>query len=484
MAAPKPYKPGALNNPLPGTSSTGNTSGMPKVSTPAQRRAYSNNQGPDNPQVDPNPGRHPVQPSRTPKPVMIKGGRDSTAANAAAKAAAKAAAAKARSKKTPATGATTTAQPSVTPTTIDSTPISGSPEDQALASINNPGYGAVAGGGTGLAGQFDPAAYGKSMAGMQFDPQIGQVAARIKGIINALPGSLESLHTAFANLSARAAAPPTQAPLGGNTGTTSEAYAQQTAGNANDAAAAAARAGASREADWNSRIRMQSGAQVNDLRGQLGGLTQARSDAQVGYTNQGIKTKSDLVSQAIANINSIRAGNDAEAMVRGTLVGQGLKNDAQSLANSGTALAQGYYGPQADQALAQGGQTIVKNDLAIAAAKKNLKAIVGNPTTLKDALAAGKTDAVNSLTSLIIPNTGIAQNTDPTTGQTTIKILGDPNTWVENGVKQIMRTLPGTIRKNARAFANTIVQQAIGSAHGSSGNGWTQDKNGKWVRPK
>lgn len=393
------------------------------------------------------------------------------ASKTSAKAAAKAAA-KARNNVTGSAPVVPTA-----PTSVDATPISGNPEDQALASLQNPGYGAVAGGGTNLAGQFDPMNYAKGMAGQQYDPQIVAMATRIKGIIGALPGSLDSLHKAFSNLDLAAAHPAQVNVVGGSTGAQAAyqgtAAALDNVSNASQAASAAAR-----EADWGQRMKLISAANVNDLRGQLGGLNQQKSDATAGYYQQGIKTKSDLVSQAISNINAIRAGNDAEAMVRGNLTAQGLKNDAQSLQNSGTALAQGYYGQQAEQGLVQGNQTIQSNDLAIKAAKNTLTQTLANtPGTQKNLANAvqGGPQAVQALTSLIIPTTGITQN--PTTGYS--HVMGDPNVWAKNGVSQIMRVLPKSNRANVVKFVNSQISQAVSSA-----GGWTQNKNGKWIRPK
>lgn len=400
------------------------------------------------------------------------GGRANTAAKAAAKSTKK--------KKTPATGVTTTTtQTPTTPTDVTSTPITGNVEDQV---VTNPGYGPVSGGGTNLAGQFNPAQYAKGMAGMQYDPAITQMATRIKGIIQALPGSLDSLHKAFANLDARAAAPPVISPVGAGTAA-SNAYAAQLANLENTQNASQSQAAASREADWAQRIKLISGANVQDMRGQLTGLTQARGAAEAGYFNQGIKTKSDLVSQAISNINSIRASNDAQAMVSGQLTNLGLKNDALSLANSGAAIANEYAPLGYQQNLTQGNQTIQSNDVAIKAAKNTLSQTLasqpGSVKNLKNAQQGGP-QAVAALTSLIIPTTGIVQ--DPTTGNITIK--GDPNVWAKNGVAQIMRTLPQSNRKNVTQFVNQQLQQAIGQAHGASGATWVQNKNGKWVRPK
>lgn len=381
--------------------------------------------------------------------------------------------------KTTPTGPSASGAPVVptAPTSVDSAPVSGNVEDQTLASLQNPGYGAVAGGGTNLAGQFDPMNYAKGMAGQQYDPQIVAMATRIKGIIGALPGSLDSLHKAFSNLDLAAAHPAQVNVVGGSTGAQAAyqgtAAALDNVSNASQAASAAAR-----EADWGQRMKLISAANVNDLRGQLGGLNQQKSDATAGYYQQGIKTKSDLVSQAISNINAIRAGNDAEAMVRGNLTAQGLKNDAQSLQNSGTALAQGYYGQQAEQGLVQGNQTIQSNDLAIKAAKNTLTQTLANtPGTQKNLANAvqGGPQAVQALTSLIIPTTGITQN--PTTGYS--HVMGDPNVWAKNGVSQIMRVLPKSNRANVVKFVNSQISQAVSSA-----GGWTQNKNGKWIRPK
>lgn len=451
------YKPGY--GPLPGTSSTGNTTGMPKVSKPSKRKADSKNIIKTNTPPNSNtnkPGSH------DPGFVEVPGGRvnpkikPKTRAGKAAGAAA---------------GGVTDTAPPVTPTVP-----TGNPEDVALADVsvpNSPGYGAVGNGGTNLAGQFDPTTYGKTMAGMQYDPQITQMASRIKGIINALPGSLESLHKAFANLSAKAAAPVTQAPLGGNTGATSETYAAATAGNANDAAAAQARAAAGREADWATRIRLMSDANVGDLRGQLQGLTAGKADATTAYTQQGIKTKSDLVSQAIANINSIRASNAAQAMVQGQLEQQGAKTTGMLLQNANAALINQYAPLQYEQGLVQGNQTITANAMDIDQAKETLKK--NNPQkNLATALSTGGPQAALALQAMVIPPGGITQNE---AGYS--HVMGDPNTWTKNGIAQIMRQLPKSSRANVTKFVHDLVSQAISPA-----GGWTQNKNGKWVRPK
>lgn len=375
----------------------------------------------------------------------------------------------------PATPGTT--PPSTAPqTAVPSVPAVSAltPEDLALqtpTAPNNPGYGQVGNGGTNLAGQFDPMSYAKGMAGQQYDPQITAMAQRIKGIINALPGSLDSLHKAFANIDAQNAAPAQIGTVGGGTAA-SNAYQAQTAGIQNQASASQAAGAASREADWAERIKLISGANVNDLRGQLGGLQAGKADAQVGYYNQGIKTKSDLVSQAIANINSIRASNDADALTQGNLTGQGLKNQAQALANTNQNIQNTFAPYQENQALVTGAQGVAAGNLSLKQAQINLKQLAPNKT-LADATTKGGPQAVQALTSLIIPQGGLVQTP---TGY--LHVNGDPNTWLKNGVGQVMRTLPNSKRGKVVAFVKQQIDQAISPA-----GGWTY-KNGRYVRPK
>lgn len=400
----------------------------------------------------------PVGPQGVVTPVRSRGGR-------AAKVAPKAA------KKNPNGPAATPGTTDITPTP---TPAQLTPEDLALQTPqvpNNPGYGGVGAGGTGLASQFNPTAYAKGMAGQQYDPSIVSMATRIKGIINALPGSLDSLHKAFANLDAQAAAPPSVAPVGSGTAATN-AYAAQTANIENTAATSQARSSASREADWAERIKLLSSANVNDLRGQLAGLNQQKQDAYAGYYGQGLKTKSDLVSQAISNINSIRASNDAEALTKGNLTGQGLKNQAQYLANQGQALQNQYAPYQESQGLATGAQGLEAGSINISQARQQLQNNAPKKS-LANALSVGGPQANQALLSMIIPSGGLTQNANGYT-----HVMGDPNTWLNKGVAQIMRTLPNSKRANVVSFVRDQISQAISPA-----GGWTQ-KNGRFVRPK
>jgi len=398
----------------------------------------------------------------------------------------KAARAKIKDTKTNTGPGTKTPDTSTTGNTPNYTPVDTpgaaalTPEDQALKGNYDPtqltdplAYGKVGGGGQDLASKFDAASYAKGMAGMQYDPAVTQLATRIKGIINALPGSLDSLNKAFSNLDARAANPPQVSVVGGNTTEAANNYQSAMAANTNTATASQALANDSRKADWEQRIRLLSGANVNDLRGQLAGVTQQRADAQTGYYQQGIKTKSDLVSQAISNINSMRASNAAMALTGANLEGAGLKNAAQLFSNEAAQSALLYQPYQEAQGLKEGAQTIASNNISIAQAKANLKDAVGDKKTLAAAVSAGGPGAIQSLQSLIIPSGGITQDGSYQ------HVHGDPNQWVKSGVGQIMRTLPNSKRANVVKFVNEQVKQALGPA-----GGWKQNKNGQWVRPK
>ncbi len=335
-----------------------------------------------------------------------------------------------------------------------------------------PGYGGVGSGGTDLASQFNAQQYGKAMAGMQYDPAITSLAMRIKGLVKALPGSLDAIGAAFHHIDNANALRQGQV---GNApaGSSAAQYQGETNSLAGQRLSQQAQSNSLQEADFKTRAGLLNSAAQNDAKGQLTGLTSARGAAQVGYTNQGIKTKSDLVAQAISNINSMRASNTMQALAAGQLEGQGLTNEAKILQNTAQGQAN-LYAPYINASnLTLQGQTATKNAISIEDATKTLK-LNAPAKTLKQATSKGPA-AQDALAAFVIPQTAIS--TDPTTGATTIH--GNPNDWVKSGANAIMSQLPNSKRANVIRYINTVVIPKVLSPAG----GWTQNKNGKWVNP-
>lgn len=443
--------------------------------------------------------------SRLNRSPLIPGkawGKTGTYARAAAqrdnaqKAAKKAAAAKTKPKiPTPKTKATPTPPPAVTNQTATSTALP-TPEDVELNANYDPNQLHLMDNTkiAGLAGKIQlPNAlnYANSMANLQYGGKIQALAGRIKGLTNALPGSLQALDAAFKNIDAARVTtvnnPQTSGQgvanlFGGNTGAAAIAAnqsAQASATAANQAGQLTDEAGAAnrREADWKTRIELLNNMAVNQGRSDLIGAQGERDNAKKAYYDQALKTRGDMVSQAISNQGALNNQRISTALAGGQLESQGLTNAAKALQNTSLGLDVAAKPQLLQNTINLGKQNIINSvvtrGINVATANEQLKQLKsGNKTvdTLKGALGKG---GMGALQAMILPQTALVPKAD----QSGYNLIGNPNSYYKRGIEQIMIALPGSDRKKVAQYVSNQISQAVNS----TGNKWIL-RNGRYVK--
>jgi hypothetical protein len=481
-----------MAGPVTGSPGTGGYYSTGKPGSPAPKKNLLGSGNRTNGKANANNDKRP--PSLRDKVVVSQGSR-SNAANAA-----RAAAAKKNARKIPAPrNANKTVVPDLAgslPTGITDPP-AGNIEDQALQGNYDPNSVMQTDNAqiAGLAGKIqlpNAMSYANSMANLQYGNKIQQIAGRIKGLTAALPGSLQALDKAFANLDTqRAITPPVTSGVGvanlfgGNTGAAAIAAnqaqtAQATADNQAGIASDHTQANATRLADWKSRLQFLEQQQVGQGRVDLAGAIGERDAAKKGYYDQGLKMRGDMVSQAIGNQGALNNQRIASALAGGQLESQGLTNEAKALQNATTGIQNKYLPTQLQIQVASGKQglinSVTQNNINVATAKAQLKALneqqagSGGVDSMAKAKAAGGQAA---LYGMILPTGSVVQ--DATTGS--YKFNGDPNRYFSLGVKNIMSNLPKSDRKKVRDFVSNQIQLALNT----SGNPWKY-QNGKFVK--
>lgn len=399
------------------------------------------------------------------------------------------------SAKTNTTAQTINFGPTSAPAVATAAPLSGLPEDQALAANYDPSQLNLTTNSkvNGLAGNIqlpNAQSYATNMANMQYGPQIQATASRIKGLTAALPGALEALNKAFANVDAQR---QLQAPITSGQGVANlfggaqgaAAVAANQAVQANNTTANQigqgndeANATATRQADWATRIQLLNNMAVNQGRSDLAGELGQKGAAQKAYFDQGLKTRADMVSQAISNQGAINNQKITAALAGGQLESLGLTNQGKALQNSLTGTAAAYAPAQAALGLQATKQQIVtsalNNQINKATATEQLKQLT-NPTTNKGVTSMSQAFAAgggNAIVGMIVPPGAVVA--DATTGQP--KIFGDLNTYANNGVKNIMAQLPDSDPKKVKRYVANYLHGVA-----SASNQWVY-KGGRWKR--
>lgn len=390
----------------------------------------------------------------------------------------------------PKTAAPTSYGPTTAPPTSDL-----APEDQALAGqyptdLNINQNTKLA----GLAGQVQlPNAlnYANSMANLQYGPQIQATASRIKGLIAALPGAMDALNKAYANVDAQRAltAPITSGQgvanlFGGAQGAAATAANQAVQANnttanqigqGNDESQANAR----RQADWATRIQLLNNMAVNQGRTDLQTEQGQLGNAKKGYYDQGLKMRGDMISQAIGNQGALQNQKIAAALASGQIEGMKLSNEQKQALVKQMGIQNAYLPEQLQTGIQGQKQSIVtsalNNKLNAQQTAASLAKLNGGTgvTKMSDALKQGGPDA---LTGMILPPGAVVQ--DATTGRP--QVFGDLNTYFNKGVDRIMQTLPQSDRKRVKQYVANVLQTTA-----SATNQWVY-KNGRFqkVQPK
>lgn len=378
------------------------------------------------------------------------------------------------------------------------------PEDQALQANYDPSQYSPLDSTklAGVAGKVqlpNALSYANNMAAMQYGPQINQVAQRIKGLTAALPDALTALDKAFANLDAQKTVQVINAQTSGqgvanlfggatnaagiaaNQSAAASATAANQAGSLTDANAASA----TREADWETRIQLLNNMAVNQGRTDLAGLEGQKGAAQKAYYDQGLKTRGDMISQAISNQGAINNQRATSSLVAGQIEGLKISNEQKQLLLKQLGINVAAQPALLANQILQGKQniltTISTRGVNAATAKAALKnAPGGPPTTLKGALSKGLDGAVQAM---VLPATAIVQTTDAS-GKSAYQFNGDPNSYYNAGVQKLLNTFKDADPKQIRRYVSNQINVALQGA----GRPWvykgTPNGKGKFVKAK
>ena len=345
----------------------------------------------------------------------------------------------------------------------------------------------------GLAGTIqlpNASKYANAMADMQYGSKVQALTDRIKGLTAALPGSLQALDTAFKNIDAARVPVVTNAQtsgqgvanlFGNNTsaaGVAANQSAQASATAANQAGQLTdeSQAAGQRQADWATRIQLLNNLAVNQTQSDLIGTRGEQSAAKKGYYDQALKTRGDMISQAIANQGALNNQRVTSALAQAQIDQAGAKTTGLNIQNAASRINLLALPPILQNQINSGKlgitTSLLTNSINTATARAQLKQLQGQDKTVRNTRQAAAAGGSAALYGMILPSAAVVQNAD--TGKPTLN--GDPNVYYRNGVAALHTQFPHQSMKSIKLFVQNQLSQVVAET------GWGNYKNGRWVK--